>query len=131
MQGYVDFRGSSDLDLEVVGSCGDGLEGIRLADALERSESRQRRFLLSVSPAPVFETAQPMTLVQLYRASPLGVVGATLLGGIYSAMFGMSAVYATEVTVSYTTQMLLLGAPLLPSGNVTLRGRSVFRNCYG
>jgi Flp pilus assembly protein TadG len=40
------------------------------------------------------------------------------------------AVYATEITVSYTTQMLLLGAPFLPSGNVTLTGRSVFRNLY-
>jgi Flp pilus assembly protein TadG len=41
-----------------------------------------------------------------------------------------SAIYATEITVSYTTQMLLLGAPILPSGNVTLTGRSVFRNLY-
>jgi hypothetical protein len=34
------------------------------------------------------------------------------------------------VTVSYTKQMLILGAPLLPSGQITLTGSSVFRQLY-
>jgi len=37
---------------------------------------------------------------------------------------------ATQVTVSYTKQMLILGAPLLPSNTITLTGRSVFRNLF-
>ena len=36
----------------------------------------------------------------------------------------------TLVTVTRTHQMLLLGAPLLPSGSITLTGRSLFRNLY-
>jgi len=36
----------------------------------------------------------------------------------------------TLVTASYSRQMLLLGAPLLPSNNITLTGKSVFRNLY-
>ncbi|MGM0584975.1 MAG: MFS transporter [Pseudomonadota bacterium] len=52
--------------------------------------------LLSVSPAPVHQTSQPMSLGQLFRASPLGFVGMVFLGAIFSALFGMSSVYGTE-----------------------------------
>jgi MFS family permease len=52
--------------------------------------------LLSVSPAPAFETTRPMSLGQLYRTSPLGVVGMTLLGGVFAGQFAMAPVYATE-----------------------------------
>jgi MFS family permease len=51
--------------------------------------------LLSISPAPVFQATKPMTLLQLYRASPLGCVGQFLLGAIFSALFGMAPVYGT------------------------------------
>lgn len=51
--------------------------------------------LLSVSPAPVFHTTQPMSLKNLYQVSPLGFVGSFLLGFVFSALFGMSAVFAT------------------------------------
>lgn len=37
---------------------------------------------------------------------------------------------AKQVTVSYTKQMLLLGASILPSANITLRGTAIFRNLY-
>ena len=56
--------------------------------------------LLSITPAPYFETAKPMTLRQLIQASPLGAMGSFLLGGIFSAQFGMSAVYGTEAGMS-------------------------------
>ncbi|MBS8228611.1 MFS transporter [Vannielia litorea] len=61
--------------------------------------------LLSVQPTPAFGTTKPLTLVQLYRVSPLGMVGAFLLGGVYAAMFGMSAVFATQAgfTVAQTS----------------------------
>ncbi len=52
--------------------------------------------LLSVSPAPMFQTTKPMSLKQLYDASPLGVVGIFLLGGMFAALFGMTSVYGTE-----------------------------------
>jgi MFS family permease len=53
--------------------------------------------LLSVSPAPTFESTKTMSLRRLYRASPLGLVAMFLMGGVFSAQFGMSAVYATEM----------------------------------
>ncbi len=56
--------------------------------------------LLSVSPAPIFESTKPMTLRQLFDASPLGFVGAFLLGGVFAAQFGMSAVYGTTAGLS-------------------------------
>ncbi|CUH87474.1 putative MFS-type transporter YcaD [Phaeobacter sp. CECT 5382] len=52
--------------------------------------------LLSISPTPAFETTKPMSLRQLMDVSPLGCVGMFLLGGVFSAQFGMSAVYAAE-----------------------------------
>ncbi len=52
--------------------------------------------LLSISPTPAFETTKGMSLIRLYRTSPLGCVGMFLLGGVFAAQFGMSAVYGTE-----------------------------------
>lgn len=49
--------------------------------------------LLSASPVPFSETAKAMSLVRLYRVSPLGTVGIFLLGGVFSAQAGMGAVY--------------------------------------
>ncbi|MGR3495800.1 MFS transporter [Citreimonas sp.] len=56
--------------------------------------------LLSIQPTPAFETSKPMTLVQVYRASPLGCVGIFLLGGVFAAQFGMAAVYGKAVGLS-------------------------------
>ncbi|GAA6178995.1 MULTISPECIES: MFS transporter [unclassified Shimia] len=53
--------------------------------------------LLSISPTPAFETTKPMSLKELFHNSPLGVVGMFLLGGVFAAQFGMSAVFATRV----------------------------------
>lgn len=52
--------------------------------------------LLSISPTPAFDTTKPMTLMALIQTSPLGCVGMFLLGGVFSAQFGMGAVYATQ-----------------------------------
>ena len=52
--------------------------------------------LLAVQPTPAFEAARPMTLRRLYDASPFGVVGMMLLGGVFSGQVAMASVYATE-----------------------------------
>lgn len=74
--------------------------------------------LLSVSPAPVYQLSKPMSLTELYQASPLGVVGIIGVGGVFSALFGMSAVYATEqgfnlAQVSYFVMSIYVGGMLL------------------
>ncbi|WP_146591583.1 MFS transporter [Puniceibacterium confluentis] len=56
--------------------------------------------LLSISPTPAFETTKGMSLIQLYHTSPLGCVGMFLLGGVFAAQFGMSAVYGTLAGLS-------------------------------
>jgi MFS family permease len=74
--------------------------------------------LLSVAPAPAFETTKNMTLRELYGRSPLGLVGMFLLGSIFSAQFGMSAVYASQIgmsvgEISIFVSAIFLGAMLL------------------
>lgn len=56
--------------------------------------------LLSISPTPAFDTTKPMSLKELAGYSPLGCVGMFLLGGIFSAQFGMAAVYGAQVGLS-------------------------------
>lgn len=73
--------------------------------------------LLSVSPAPAFESAKPMPLRQIMQVSPLGTVGMFLLGGVFSAQFGMSAVFGAAIGLSISqisgfVAMFFVGAML-------------------
>jgi len=52
--------------------------------------------LLSISPTPAFDATKPLSLRGLLEASPLASVGMVLLGGVFSAQFGMAVVFATE-----------------------------------
>ncbi len=52
--------------------------------------------LLSISPAPAFDTTKRLSFKALYQASPLGCVGMFLLGGVFSAQFGMASVWGTQ-----------------------------------
>jgi MFS family permease len=56
--------------------------------------------LLSISPTPAFEATKPMTLRQLFDVSPLGFMGMFLLGSVFSAQFGMAAVFGAEAGLS-------------------------------
>ncbi len=56
--------------------------------------------LLSVSPAPVFQTTKPMTLRRLFQVSPLGFIGAFLLGAVFAALFGMASVFGAREGLS-------------------------------
>ena len=56
--------------------------------------------LLSISPTPAFDTTKPMSLKELLKISPLVVVGMLILGGIFSAQFGMAPVYGAEAGMS-------------------------------
>ncbi len=69
--------------------------------------------LLSVSPAPAFSASPPMTLKRLFKTSPLGAVGAFILGGVLSVLFGMTAVFATESGLAATEISLLVGVSYL------------------
>ncbi|GAA6207790.1 MFS transporter [Cognatishimia sp. WU-CL00825] len=66
--------------------------------------------LLSVSPTPAFGSAKPMKMRDLWGVSNLGFVGIFLLGGMFSAQFGMSAVFGTEAGLSITQISLFVSA---------------------
>ena len=56
--------------------------------------------LLSAQPAPAFSSIQRMSFGRLYRASPLGCVGIFLMGGVFSALFGMTSVWGASEGMS-------------------------------
>ncbi len=66
--------------------------------------------LLSASPAPVFETTKPMDFRHLFTVSPLGCVGMFLMGGVYSATFGMASVWGTLANLSVAQISIFVAA---------------------
>ncbi|MEZ7812606.1 MAG: MFS family permease [Paracoccaceae bacterium] len=56
--------------------------------------------LLTASTAPTFETTKSMRFKDLLSASPLGCTGMLLTGGIFSALFGMTAVWGSNAGLS-------------------------------
>ena len=58
--------------------------------------------LLSRQPAPQFSTIKPMSFAALFRVSPLGCVGIFLMGGVFSAIFGMASVWGSIKGLSVT-----------------------------
>ncbi len=84
--------------------------------------------LLSTQSAPMFADAKRMSLRALFRASPLGCVATFMLGGVFSAMFGMAAVYGGLAgldvgQISALVAALYLGGVLfqLPIGRLSDR----------
>lgn len=52
--------------------------------------------LLSATPTPAFETTKAMSARELFGLAPLSCVGSFLLGGVFSALFGMASVYGVQ-----------------------------------
>jgi len=55
--------------------------------------------LLTAKPAPVFESSAKMSMIELYHASPLAVIGNCLTGMAHGTIFGLGAIYASTVLV--------------------------------
>jgi MFS family permease len=66
--------------------------------------------LSATQTTPEFTTTQRLKLRRLLKASPLACVGMFLLGSVFAAQFGMSAVYGTQagLTESEITLMVSL-----------------------
>lgn len=56
--------------------------------------------LLSVTPAPLYQTAKPMSFREIYTVSPLGSVGSLVIGVVFGVMFGMSSYYGGLIKIS-------------------------------
>jgi MFS family permease len=66
--------------------------------------------LLNAGPAPTFAATKSLSIRALYAVSPLGVVGIFLMGGIFSALFGMTAVWGTEAGLTILEITVFTGA---------------------
>ena len=71
--------------------------------------------LLTVKPAPAFGTSSKMSIFDLYRASPLAVIGNGLTGMAHGTIFGLGAIYAVAVladlqAVSWFMASFMLGS---------------------
>jgi MFS family permease len=69
--------------------------------------------LLSIQPTPAFEATRSLGLRELFRVSPLGMVGMLLMGGVFAGQFGMAAVYATEAGLSVPQISIFIAAIFL------------------
>ncbi len=55
--------------------------------------------LLTAKPAPAFDISEKMSVFELYKASPLAVIGNCLTGMAQGTIFGLGAIYASAVLV--------------------------------
>ena len=66
--------------------------------------------LLSAAPAPAFAEVRRLNFRRLFSVSPLGVVGMFLMGGVFSALFGMVSVWGTTAGLSVREISIFVGA---------------------
>lgn len=66
--------------------------------------------LLAPVPAPAFDSTRRLPFRELFRISPLGCVGMLLTGGVFSAMFGMAAVWGAQEGLSLRDISIFVGA---------------------
>ena len=69
--------------------------------------------LLTVTPTPAFEATKAMSLAELYKVSPTGIVGMFMMGLVFAAQFGMASVYATSVGMTVAEISLFVSAIFL------------------
>ena len=77
---------------------------------------------LSAGRAPAFDAPESIGVRALFRASPLGVGGAFLIGIAHSALFAMGPVYATRIGLAVDRLSFFIAAALL--GGWSCNGRS-------
>jgi len=69
--------------------------------------------LLSASRAPQFDVMENVSILQLYRVSPLGVFGVLVTGMSMGAIYGMGPVYATHAGMSVKDVSLFMGTLII------------------
>ncbi len=84
--------------------------------------------LLTVRPAPNFATSSKMSVIDLYRASPLAVIGNCLTGMAQGTLVGLGAIYANQAlpdlkAISWFMACIMIGSLVLqwPVGYISDR----------
>ncbi|MEM7711166.1 MAG: MFS transporter, partial [Pseudomonadota bacterium] len=75
--------------------------------------------LLAATPVPPFETAKPLSLGDIYRASPLGCIGVFLMGAVFAGLYGMSGVYGAQSGLTGT--QIAIFASAISAGGLILQ----------
>lgn len=76
--------------------------------------------LLTVKPAPNFATSSKMSVIDLYRASPLALIGNGLTGMAQGTLIGLGAIYASQVLVDITAISWFMASIMI--GSLVLQG---------
>ena len=71
--------------------------------------------LLTAKPAPAFASSAKMSVLELYRASPLALIGNCLTGMAHGTIFGLGAIYATSVLVDLKAISLFMACFMIGS----------------
>lgn len=74
--------------------------------------------LLTAKPAPAFGASETMSVIELYKASPLAVIGNGLTGMAHGTFFGLGAIYASTVLVDVKSISIFM-ACFLVGGLIT------------
>ena len=74
--------------------------------------------LLSITPQPVPDNAESLSLRELYGVSPLGVVGTFGAGILSGSVFSMGAVYAQQVGLTFKETSLFMFCLIMGSALV-------------
>jgi MFS family permease len=69
--------------------------------------------LLTAKPAPAFGASETMSVIELYKASPLAVIGNGLTGMAHGTFFGMGAIYASIVLVDVKSISIFMACFLI------------------
>ncbi|MDO6563151.1 MFS transporter [Amphritea sp. 1_MG-2023] len=69
--------------------------------------------LFSSEKGPIIETVAPMSIISLFKISPLGVVTCLIAGAVYSALFNLLPVFASEYNISGFKLSLFMGCAVL------------------
>ncbi|WP_290703804.1 MFS transporter [Amphritea sp.] len=69
--------------------------------------------LFSRAQGPVIETIAPMSVISLFKISPLGVAACLISGAVYSALFNMLPVFAAEYHISGFQLSLFMGCAII------------------
>ena len=91
--------------------------------------SAQPKNQIAMAPNP----AAKLTEIQQFAATYAAQENVSInLGDItVNQTFAIPGNCGSEITITYARSFFVLGVPILPTGSVTLTGRSVFYNLYG
>jgi Flp pilus assembly protein TadG len=95
-----------------------------------RFSALPQNWVSTVNPTATLDAIQQRVVDYLAQENITVDKGSVTVNQRYPIKAGSLTVFGSQITVTYTRSLVIAGAPLLPLGQVTLTGQSVFRNLY-